>query len=319
MVIVWFALIVGAAAGQLGWPTGSVHHAFHDTPKGQLHYVTSGLQASRQAPIVYLHSHPRSSSDFKHVFADLNGSIPLIAVDWFGMGSSEDYKGKDAADEFCTFEEFATYIFEILAKEGVDEFVSAGCLKGAHPAIEVAAQAGTGRVKKVVLMGALILSPKQQDFIKNVLVPYSKNPHVFANGSHLLNIWKDESSTSPIYPGDEIENQEKTNDASRSMFTNWQMQAAWAAYNEKLPSRLAEVDAFADTMFVHPLVAYQRWSSPAYGLDPTFSLNALDKILTHGHNSSYFIQATEGMLHQNASYLANLIKDFVEPRMPLMV
>jgi len=317
MKVACLALILGTAAGQLGWPTGSVHHAFHDTPRGQLHYVTSGLRVSRQAPILYLHSHPRSSADFKYIFAELGGSIPLIAVDWFGMGSSEDYKGRDAADEFCTFEEFATYVFEILAKEGVGEFVSAGCLKGAHPAIELAAQAGAGRVKKVALLGALILSPQQQDFIKNVLVPMGKHPQVFANGSHLLNIWQDQSSTAPIYPGEELVNQEKTNDASRSMFTNWQMQAAWAAYNEKLPARLAEVDAFADTLFVHPLVAYKRWAS--YGLDPSFSLGELGKILTHGHNSSYFIEATEGMLHQNASYLANLIKEFVHTPHTLMV
>lgn len=311
MTCLRFSLLFGAigAAAQLGWPTGSVHHAFYDTPKGQLHYVTSGLKTSRKPPLVYLHSHPRSSADFRYVFAELDGSVPLIAVDWFGMGSSEDYKGKNATDEFCTFEEFASYVLEIVAKEGVSEFVPAGTLKGAHPSVEVAALAGPHRVKKVAFMGLLILSPQQQDFIKNNLVPMSRHPNVFANGSHLQNIWNDPSGTDPIYPGEELVNQEKADDASRSMFTNWGMQAAWVAYNEKLPRRLAEVDSFADTMFLHPLIAYKKWSS--FGLDATFSLNTLDEVLTHGRNTSYFVEASEGMLHQNATYIAKIITEFV--------
>jgi len=317
MTCLRFSLLFGAisAAAQLGWPTGSVHHAFHDTPKGQLHYVTSALKTSLQPPLLYLHSHPRSSADFRYVFAELGyvweprGGVPLIAVDWFGMGSSEDYKGKNATDEFCTFEEFASYVLEIVTKEGVKEFVPVGALKGAMETVEVAALAGPDRVKKVAFLGILILSPQQQNFIKNMLVPMSRHPHVFANGSHMLNIWNDPSGTDPIYPGEELVNQEKTNDASRSMFTNWGLQAAWAAYNEKLPKRLAEVDAFADTMFLHPLIAYKKWSS--FGLSPTFSLSKLDEVLTHGRNTSYFVEAGEGCLHQNATYLAKIIAEFL--------
>merc|ERR1712190_308404 len=130
------------------------------------------------------------------------------------------------------------------------------------------------------------------------------------NGSHLNKTWADPSGTGPmIFPGEELVNQEKTDDALRSMFTNWQMQAAWAAYNEKLPQRLAEVDSFADTLFLHPLIAYHIWST--FGLSPEFSLGKLDDVLTHGRNISYFVEASEGMLHQNASYVASLVKEFV--------
>lgn len=305
------AALLGTAAAQLGWPTGSVHHAYFDTPKGQLHFVTSGLDTSKpnpdKVPLLYLHSHPRSSTDFKHVFAELGGSVPMIAVDWFGFGFSEAYAGRDS-DDFCTFEEFAGYSIGIADHLGVDRFIPAGSLKGAHPSIEIAAQAGKDRVQKLVLMGPLILSPEQQSFIENMLVPMAKHPKIFANGSHVLNAWNDPSATDPIYPKDLYTNQEKTADSLVSAFTNWQYDAGWAAYNEKLPKRLAAVDANAKTLHVHPLIAYREWST--MGLDPAFSLEQFDQAYTHGHNTSHFIEATQGMMSQNASLLAGLIKDF---------
>lgn len=305
------ALLLGSAAAQLGWPTGSVHHAYFDTPKGQLHFVTSGLDVRgpnpSKVPLLYLHGHPRSSTDFKHVFAALNGAVPLIAVDWFGMGFSEAYAGKDA-DDFCTFEEFAGYAISIVDKLGVNRFVPAGTLKGAHPSIEIAAQAGKDRVQKLVLMGPLILSTEQQGYIEKMLIPMGKHPQILANGSHVLAAWQDPSGTYPIYPDDLNTNQEKTADSLASAFTNWQYQAGWAAYNEKLPKRLAEIDASVKTLHVHPLIAYRIWKT--FGLDPAFSLSEFDKAYVHGHNQSHFIEATEGMLSQNATFLAGLIKDF---------
>jgi len=306
------ASLVGSAVGQLGWPTGTVHHAFFDTPKGQLHYVTSGLALENlnpdKEPLLYLHGHPRSSTDFKQVFAELDGAVPVIAVDWFGMGFSEAYAGRDS-DDFCTFEEFAGYAIAIVDSLGVDRFVPAGALKGAHPSIEIAAQAGPQRVRKLVLMSPLILSPDQQSFIENMLIPMGKHPQIFANGSHVLDAWADTSGTYPIYPDDLYVNQEKTADLLASAFTNWQYQAGWAAYNEKLPKRLAEIDVEVETLHFHALIAYRIWST--FGLDPTFSLEQFDKVYTHAHNESHFIEASEGLMSQNASYIAHSIKKFV--------
>lgn len=302
------AAIASATAPQhVGWPTGVVHHNFFDTPSGQLHYVTSGLANADSPPIVYMHSHPRSSSEVQYVLQELKGSQPFLAVDWFGMGFSDDYAG---ADDFCKYEEFIGYVLDILAKEDVEQFIPMGWMKGASPAAALAAEAGPSRISKVVLVGMLVLSPDQQSYIANVLVPMLKKPTLFANGSHLMDVWEDPSATSAVYPEELLWNQDKTNDALRSLLTNWQMQAAWPAYNEKIPSQLAKIDEFAETLVVHPLGAYEEWAT--YGLDPTFSLGVMDKTFVHGHNTSlYAAGMTEGALHQNASYLADVVRTFI--------
>jgi len=131
-----------SAVAPLGWPTGSVRHRYYDTPNGQLHYVIGGdVSSSNRIPMLLLHSHPRSTTEFRYFAADMNPQIPFLAIDYFGMGYSDDYKGDGANDTFCTFEAIASHALEIATKEGADKFIVVGHLKGAHPAIELAYQA----------------------------------------------------------------------------------------------------------------------------------------------------------------------------------
>jgi len=166
-------------------------------------------------------------------------------------------------------------------------------------------------------MGALILSPANMQFIENMLIPMTKNPKLEANGSHLLNVWADGSGTDPEFPADMLINQDKTNDALRSLFTNWQYQAAWVAYNNKTAARLNEVDSFAESLIIHPTLAFKKWAT--FNLDINFSLSALDKALTHGKNHTHLVAATEGMLGQNVSVVADLLKDFLGLQQTLQV
>mmetsp|Transcript_53341 Transcript_53341/g.95736 ORF Transcript_53341/g.95736 Transcript_53341/m.95736 type:complete len:318 (+) Transcript_53341:70-1023(+) len=295
-----------SASAPLGWKTGVVQHRFHSTKNGQLHYVTRG-EVSLPGTLVYFHSHPRSSTEFKHILPEL-GNENFLAIDYFGMGMSDDFAGS-SEDDFCTFELYAQYALEILNKHRVGSFVPAGWLKGFNAAIELAALAGQRRVHKVVLMGALILSPANMQFIQNMLIPMTKNPKLEANGSHLLNVWADGSGTDPEFPADLLINQDKTNDALRSLYTNWQYQAAWVAYNNKTAERLNFVDSFAESLIIHPTLALKKWAT--FNLDVNFSLSELDKALTHGKNSTHLLEATEGMLGQNVSAVASLLKDFL--------
>eukprot|EP00931_Biecheleriopsis_adriatica_P091614 TRINITY_DN65500_c0_g1_i1.p1 TRINITY_DN65500_c0_g1~~TRINITY_DN65500_c0_g1_i1.p1 ORF type:complete len:319 (+),score=69.35 TRINITY_DN65500_c0_g1_i1:64-1020(+) len=315
-----FLLLLGLAgaayaAAPLGWQTGVVKHYFHDTKHGQLHYVIRG-EVSKPGTLVYFHSHPRSSTEFKHVLSDL-GDVNFLSVDYFGMGMSEDYSS-DKQDDFCTFEVFAQYALEILNKHRVGKFTPMGWLKGFNAAVELAALAGKRRVQKLVVGGPLILSPANMDFIEHMLIPMSKNPKLEDNGSHVLNVWQDPSGTDPQFPADMLDNQDKTNDALRSLFTNWQYQAAWVAYNNRTADRLEYVDSFARSLVIHPTIAMRKWAT--FNLDVDFSLAAMDRALTHGHNTTHFFEATEGMMGQNASEVAKLLKEFLqEPQAEIAV
>lgn len=303
--------VAAGAARQVGWPTGAVRHRFHDTPNGQLHYVTAG-NVRTQRPLVYIHAHPRSGTEFKHVLAEMGGAVPFVAVDFFGMGQSEDYMGRDANDTFVTFEAMASYTLEILDAEGARHFDVGAFLKGCNPAIELAAQAGPRRVKKLVMMGPLILSASAMDHIKNHLIPFEKNIPVVANGSHVLKEWQNPSATDPDWsnPDDLLANQDKTNDALRCLFTGWQYQAGWAAYNARNEPRMRYVDSFAQTLFLYPDEALAKWQ--ALGLDPQYSLDLFGTLLTHRNNMTMHLDgATEGMLEQNATLVAGLIKRFL--------
>lgn len=311
---VFGVLATTASANVIGWPSGEVRHHFHDTEYGQIHYVTSGDLSN--TPMVYYHGHPRSSSDFKHVHAEMNGAVPFLGVDWFGFGQSEDFKGSDE-DDFATFELFANLTLDIVNKHKIDKFSPVGWLKGCHSAIELANQAGPERLHKVALMGCLILSPEEEAFIVNTLVPYSKNPELKEDGSHLIDTWNDPSGAAPELPADMEWNQDKTNDALRSTFTQWTLQAAWGAYNPKIQETLAHVDSFAKTLVVMPTLAMAQWD--ATGLPTDFSVNAFDQSMVHGNNKTLHLALTEGGLKQNATLIANTLIDFLTEKHDVVV
>jgi len=313
-----FALAAGnlGAQGTLGWPTGAVRHAFFDTPHGQLHYVAGAGSAG--PTVVHFHGHPSSTVEFKYIGAELG--LPFVAIDWFGMGLSEDFAG----DGFCTFPEMGALVLELLRKEGVKEFVASGNLKGAHPALALAAQAPRKPgplnqipwTRKLVLLNPLILSPQGKSYIEKVFIPKIEAARMYANGSHVQDAWKDPSSA-PMYMGvlpdddrDIVTNTQKTLDNVRQFSTGVLYQKAWVAYNDENEPALAAFDPDGWTLVAVGEAFLTECAS--FGLDTAFSLNALGKALTHRHNATSFIHgAGQGMAIQNATLLAGLIKDLV--------
>jgi len=314
-LLLWLATPCFAVA-PLGWPTASVRHRYLDTPKGQLHYVVGG-NVSDPRSMLLIHSHPRSTTEFRYMVEVMKSQVPFIAIDWFGMGYSEDYLGSGEHDQWCSFEDMAAFILQIASNEQMGKFTVVGHLKGSHPAIELAYQAGPHRVDKLVLMNPLILSPTAKAFINDKLIPMLRGQQLSADGSHLAMAWKDPSAA-PMGPDgtpwnntrDLLGNQEKTNDELRCMNTGWQYDAAWTAYNEKNEPRMAAVDVYARSLFVYGTSFLEE--DIKYGLDPQFSFNAFGRALTHGHNSTQYLQgAGEGMLIQNSSKIADIISNFV--------
>jgi hypothetical protein len=243
---------------------------------------------------------------------------PFLAIDWFGMGYSDDYRGTDANDKFCTFESMAGYALEIASKENMKKCVVVGHMKGAHPAIELAYQGGSQFASQIVLMNPLILCPTAKTFIDSKLIPMLQNEKLAVDGSHLSQAWKDPSAA-PMGPDgtpwnnsrDLQANQEKTNDELRCLNTGWQYDAAWTAYNDKNEPHMAALDAYAKSLFIYGTGFLADGAK--YGLDPQFSLNTFARALTHGHNSTHFLQGgTQGMLVQNSTFIAKMVLDFMK-------
>jgi len=311
-------LAAGAFCEPMGWPTGSVKHRFLDTPNGQLHYVVGGRVSQLfGTTLVLLHSHPRSTTEFKYFTRDLDGRFPFVAVDYFGMGLSEDYLGANASDQFCTVEAYAAYILKILDKEWVHRFAVMGNLKGAHNAAEVAAQARPGRVAAVVYVNTIILDAKAKDFIEHVFVPMEQKVQLHANGSQLLDAWNDPSAAAMGPDGkpssearDLHANEEKVVDELRCLSTGWQYSAAWAAYTEVQPARMAKADANTRSLVLFGQSALDQFKT--FGLDSKHTFDVLDQALTHGHNATRIVpEAGQGMIIQNSTLLAHMVTEFL--------
>jgi len=234
------------------------------------------------------------------------------------MGKSEDYQGLAASDDFCTFEKMATYALQIAEQEGMGQFVSLGNLKGAHPALELAAAAGPAKCKKLVLLNPLILSPTAVAFINEKLIPLLRNQSLALDGSHLTAAWNDPSAAPfgldgkpSAHAGDLLANEEKTTDELRCFYTGWQYDAAWTAYNAQNVPRMTAVDGYAESLFIYGNASLA--DEAKYGLDPQFSLDAFAGALHHSNRSSlhFLTDAGQGMAVQNATLLATMLKDFV--------
>merc|ERR1712224_950459 len=121
--------------------------------------------------------------------------------------------------------------------------------------------------------------------------------------------WNDPSGAEAQLPDEMLWNQEKTNDALRCFYTQWQLQAAWGAYNPKIQKRLSYVDSFAKTLVINPTTAMAKWD--LYGLNPGFSLDAFDQTMVHGNNLTINLAASEGGIKQNSTIIASTLKDFL--------
>merc|ERR1712217_613028 len=103
-----------------------------------------------------------------------------------------------------------------------------------------------------------------------------QNVKLEQDGKQVLNAWNDPSAESFGSDGkvsnserDLLSNQEKTNDELRAIFSGWQYDVAWTAYNEQNELRMGEVDVFARSLFLYGEAA--RAEEAKYGLHPEYS------------------------------------------------
>lgn len=321
----WQAIFAFLLQSQMSmaWPRSlNVTRYFHSTEKGQLHYVIGGDLASGQAPLVMLHSDPRSSAEFKYIAQALKR--PFVAVDFYGMGASEECKCEE--EEFVKFPDYAASVNEILLKHSINKFVPFGCLKGTNSALALAELAGAGRVERIIEISPLMLPDSAIAYMKEKFIPSIMHPAIKQDGTHLLDVWKD-SSAAPFGPDgkpddvteDLVANEEKTIDFLRCRNNGGRVrnQKAWVDFNSQIPASVKKVSRHAQFMILYGsriLASYVK-----YGMHPDFSMSQLSAALEGGKpyvNTT--IEAGEGLLEQNTSHVASLIEKFLEPAVELV-
>jgi len=322
-LIVFAVSIFGLAMAQSVWPVElGVSRYFHDTPQGALHYVVRG-DPSKEPPLVLFHSDPRSTTEFRHFVEAFSRPRPFIAVDFYGMGASDDCRCK--TDEFVRFETYAAEVLDILEKHGAKKFVPLGILKGTNPALALANVAGPSMVEALVQIEPLLLSKSAAKYMNTDFIPSVVNPALSFTGEHLIKAWNDASAAPFAVMGpsegqldndqDDIGgNFEKTMDALRCRNAaagsgRSKNQMAWVAYNDAILPAFKSTSKFSRFLFIYsPHIEAVR---AKYGLTPHWSRGQLEEALTGAEHKTVWINATEGMMSQNATLIAQHVEEFL--------
>ena len=118
-------------------------------------------------------------SVFKLLMAEIPLSQPLIAVDYFGAGSSDECACNETVDEFVPYTQFAQWVLELCDAAGARKLIPMGSLTGASPAMELAwLAAKQGRAHALVQFEAFWLSPKAKAYIDSIycaVLPHSSH------------------------------------------------------------------------------------------------------------------------------------------------
>lgn len=123
-----------------------IRGGYLDGPWGQVHYNTVG---DGSGPVVVLcHESPLSARVFRPALARAPGWLTVLALDTPGYGSSDPAPGPETE-----LPEYAAALLAALDGHGTGRFVAGGVHTGAGLAIELARQAGSGRVPGTVLSG----------------------------------------------------------------------------------------------------------------------------------------------------------------------
>jgi len=273
---------------------------------------------SGAVPLVLFHSDPRSGSEFKYLMSAMSTPWPFIAVDYYGMGFSEECQCEES--KFVGFTDYASSVNEILLKHKINKFIPVGCLKGTNPALALANLAGPGRVEKVIQISPLMLPPSAIDYMLNKFIPSIMNPSIKSDGSHLLEVWKDPSAA-PFGPDskpgggalDLLANEEKTIDFLRCRNNGARVknQQAWVHFNDKIPVAMRSVTQHAHFLFIY--ATHIDADHAKYGMHPEWSKTQLTAALEGGlsYGNVTIEDATQGLLEQNSTYVASLIESFL--------
>lgn len=325
-------LVLCLGTALAAWPPGAVRRAFWETPRGFLHYVVRGDVAAAP-PLVFFHAHPSSTERLRWLAEKIPPSQPLIAVDYFGAGSSDECICDEEKDEYVDYSTYASFVLQICDAEKAGKIIPFGDETGGSPALELAYLASRqNRVDKVVFFEWMYLSPKAHAYVQNVYIPSIRHLHPAANGSHLVKFWyqpdagpvsglcvftaqTDSERAKCLGPregdADLEKNQQKTVDALLNMRTGWQFKMAWAAYNDKIATRLSLVSASnASILFMYGEAADALENM--LGLDHDWSSFHLHAAVPEAQRTVKTIpDGTEGALQSNATWVAAAIGEFL--------
>jgi pimeloyl-ACP methyl ester carboxylesterase len=304
-----------------------VKRRFWETPKGFLHYVVRG-DVTAAPPLVFFHAHPASTEQLRFLAEKIPQSQPLIAVDYFGAGSSDECICDEEKDEYVDYSTYASFVLQICDAEKAAKIIPFGVLTGGSPALELAYLASQqNRVDKVVFYETLYLSPKANAYVENVYIPSIRHLVPTANATHLLKFWyqpdagpvnglcmiaaqTDAERVACLDP-DLEKNQQKTIDALLNMRTGWQFKMAWTAYNDKVATRLSHVSASsASVLFMYGEAADELQNK--FGLDHDWSAAHLHAAVPDAQRTVKTLPGgTEGGTQTNATWMATAIGEFL--------
>ena len=157
--------------------------AYANLKHGQIHYVEAG----KGAPLLLLHSAPRSSRAYRFLVPLLARDFRCIAVDLPGFGQSDPLVGK------VTMEALAGAMIEFLGSIGIPR----AHVFGYHTGNKVAAAMAAGhpeQVDGVVLCGQIhsIIPDRdaRNDAIRHIVDKYFATFPESPNGEHHLRRWQ---------------------------------------------------------------------------------------------------------------------------------
>jgi len=143
-----------------------VRRQYVDGPFGQVHiHVATPEAPSDHLPLICLHQSPKSSREFSSFLKTMDDRI-VVAIDSPGHGESDI----PAHETDATIENYANSALSVLEKMGHKKVDILGHHTGAKVAAEIAYQAPK-KVRKIVMISALVLTPEERDNFKAQFQP----------------------------------------------------------------------------------------------------------------------------------------------------
>ena len=149
-----------------------------DSDWGQIHYARTGTGPT----CVFFHESPQSIRSFDATLPLMANRLDAIALDTPGYGCS----AQPPHDRF-DIPDYAARLLQAIDNLGVERFAVSGVHTGASIAVEVARQAGMGRISHAVLSGVPLLSEAER---QQYLADWSPKMAPDADGSHLRWAWE---------------------------------------------------------------------------------------------------------------------------------
>ncbi len=156
---------------------------FVDTDIGQIHMRITAPDAPKYLPLICLHQSPKSSREFERFMTSVSTERIVIAVDSPGHGESDL---PPETPPVC-IQDYARIIWQAVDQLSlkVAQFDLFGNHTGAKVAVEMAHQQQS-RVRKIVMISALVLSPEEQKTFADQFSPIALDDA----GSRFTHIWE---------------------------------------------------------------------------------------------------------------------------------